>query len=116
MLPIADVGDCVCNIANDGSLNLDRLACDSQHGMAREMAGSYLFSIFDSHVTLFQTGPHKSTVSQRVCVVKKTRGMYDIFSEEFFDANQVALRPQFECRVTDINKGQLGGCEGECRG
>ena len=102
----------MCDIANNGSLHLDRLAYDSQHDMGREMTEIYLFGIVDGHVAPFRTGPHKSTVSECACVVKRIRRMHDIFCKEFFNTRKVALRPQFECHITDIHKRQLGHCKG----
>jgi len=79
------------------------------------MTEIYLFGIVDGHVTPFQMGPHKCMESKCGCVVTRIRGMYDIdiFCKELFNTKQVTLRPQFQCRVTDIHKGQLGRSKDE---
>lgn len=81
-------------MTNDGSLNLDRLGGRWSGWDGTTDEPNYPFDIVDDHVPLLQTRPYKSALSESAYMVK---GMYDFF-------RQVAPRPRFECRITNIHE------------
>ena len=106
MLPNADKGNGVRDIADDGSLNLDRLTDDGKYCIECQITrATYLFGIAGCHSPQFRTGSHKSAVSKSMCMIQRVGGSYGSLCQELLGAGQVALRPRFEYGLANVHQG-----------
>ena len=65
LFPVADIGYTLCNVANDGRLNLDGLH-ENQWQRVGEQSKKHLCSIGNGSVPLPQTCSYESSTSDRM--------------------------------------------------
>ena len=88
MLPVTNKGDGVRDVADDGSLNLDRLVHDGRHDIGRQVIQTtHLFGIADRHFPPFRTGSHKSAVSKSMYIIQRVGERYGTLCQELLGAD-----------------------------